>query len=133
METPQNKGNAIIAKIRAQGIIQSIKKALQKSQAKVVGLENIEYTSSQTHLTNEEFGELSQAALRAYGNGANRAMQLVVAYNTKKLPENVDVAMLKRIIDAKRKGDVMLVVTTKGTKQTVDISNWSYVLLLALF
>ncbi len=58
-------------------------------------------------------------------------MQLIADHNTNKLPASVDRTVLKRIIDAKRKGDVTLIVNTSGTKLKVDISNWSYVILLA--
>ena len=118
--------------MRAESIAQYIKKALEKSGAKVEGLGNIEYSSSQTYLKKEELGELYQVALAIYGNGPNRVMQLIADYNTGKIPEGVDKSALQSIIDAKRKGDIVLVVNAKGAKQTVDISYWSYVYLLIL-
>ena len=132
METKQNTWNAEIAKKRAQDIAKSIVQALQKSWAQVNGLENIEYLSSQTYLTYDELGELYTTALVAYGNGDNQVMRLIADYNTNKLPTNADVAMMKRIIDAKRKGEVTLMFNASGTKLKVDISNWSYVVLLLL-
>lgn len=125
------KGNTEIARLRSENIIQAINTALRQTGAQVTGLENIEYKSSQTYLTPAELGELYTMALKLYGNGDNRVMQLVADYNTGKLSLSAsDAAMLREIIDAKRKGDVTLVVTAKGTKQTIEVSNWSYAILL---
>lgn len=59
-------------------------------------------------------------------------MRLITDHNTNKLPASVDRTVLKKIIDAKRKGDVTLIVNASGTKLKVDVSNWSYAVFLAI-
>ncbi|GAB0175244.1 MAG: hypothetical protein HHAS10_11230 [Candidatus Altimarinota bacterium] len=115
-------GNTAIAQMRATDVRNQIIAALRATGATVTGDSTIKISSKIHPLTPDELGAIYAQSLQRNGNGTNRAMEEIAAYNA----GSVSTAALESAIGEKRFAEATVTYTATGVNRTVDTSNWNY-------
>ncbi len=120
---PDPKGNTEIAERRAGDIRTQVIEALRTTGATVTGESTIQLKTKIHPLTSPELGLLYDPALKKYGNGENRVMQLIADYNAWTTPPS---PALESAVGSKRYAEATVTYNASGIDRTVDTSKWNY-------
>lgn len=115
-------GNTAIAQMRATDVRNQIISALRATWATVTGDGTIKISSKIHPLTPDELGAIYAQSLQRNGNGTNRAMEEIAAYNA----WSISTPALETAIWEKRYAEATVTYTATGVNRTVDTSNWNY-------